>query len=148
MSEHDRKLQFKKICQMYGKDLQRFIYTLTRKDQFATEEIFQNTMLEALKCLSNLRDSRKMKSWIYSIAKAESNRYYAANPMDHRLNFKEAEEDGVWTPAENCSDFTADIANKDLVRGMINRLTEEEQQICILYYYYDLPLREFIRAAA
>lgn len=42
---------FEEICNLYSKDLQRFIYSLTRKDQYAMEEIFQNTIVEALKGL-------------------------------------------------------------------------------------------------
>ena len=70
---------FEEICTIYSKNLQRFIYSLTRKDQFAMEEIFQNTILEAFQGLNNLRDVDKMKTWIYSIAKTEAKRYYLKN---------------------------------------------------------------------
>ncbi len=35
---------FQELCQTYSKDLQKFIYTITRQDNFAMEEVFQNTM--------------------------------------------------------------------------------------------------------
>lgn len=132
--------QFEKVCMIYSKELQRFIYTLTRKDQFAMEEIYQNTMLGALTGLHYLRDNSKMKAWIFSIAKAESKRYYAANKQAN-FDYGAAPEDES-AGLEYLLDFTKNIEDKEYVRDLINGLTVGEQQLCILHYYYDLPLKE------
>ena len=137
---HNMEL-FENVCIIYSRDLQRFIYTLTRKDPFAMEEIYQNTMLGALKGLDYLRDSSKMKSWIFSIAKAESKRYYAANKPENRSEcVTAAEEDSFGF--EYMMDFTKSIEDKEYVKDLINSLSDEEQQLYILHYYYDLPLKE------
>jgi len=139
--EHQRKQAFEKVCIIYSRDLQRFIYTLTRRDRFAAEEIYQNTMLGALKGLNYLRDSAKMKSWIFSIAKAEAKRYYAASRPENKFGFGAAAENEPSGP-ESVFDFTRSIEDKELVKNLINGLTDEEQQLYILHYYYDLPLKE------
>jgi len=141
ISEKYQKMQiFENICIIYSSDLQRFIYTLTRKDQFAMEEIYQNTMLGALKGLNYLRDSSKMKAWIFSIAKAESKRYYAANRPEMIAY-------GILTGEDSAGldymiDFTKSIVDREYVRALIHGLSDEEQQLYILHYYYDLHLKE------
>lgn len=132
---------FERVCILYSRDLQKFIYTLTRKDQYATEEIYQNTMLGALKGLNFLRDSSKMKSWIFSIAKAEAKRYYAANSPEYNYDCGNAAKEET-AGLEYRIDFTKSIEEKEYVKGLINGLSDEEQQLYILYYYYDLPLKE------
>lgn len=139
--EYQNMQHFEKVCVIYSRDLQRFIYTLTRKDQYAMEEIYQNTMLGALKGLSYLRDSNKMKAWIFSIAKAESKRYYAANRPENNYDcgiVAEEEPAGL----EYWIDFTKSIEERECVKDLINGLSDEEQQLYVLHYYYDLPLKE------
>lgn len=132
---------FEKVCIIYGRELQRFIYTLTRRDAFAAEEIYQNTMLGALKGLNYLRDSSKMKSWIFSIAKAESKRYYASDQKDSRCACGSVPEE-VSFGKECMMDFTKSVEDRDYVKNLIDSLSEEEQQLYILHYYYDLQLKE------
>lgn len=140
-NEYPNRKLFEKVCIIYSKDLQKFIYTLTRKDQFAMEEIYQNTMLGALKGLDYLRDSRKMKSWLFSIAKAEAKRYYASSREENNFDCSsEADDDSA--AAERVLDFTKSIEDKEYVKVLIKGLTDEEQQLYILHYYYDLPLKQ------
>ncbi len=143
MKREDRLLQlFSKVCHIYRDELQRFIYTMTRKDRFATEEIFQNTMVEGLLRLPKLRREEKLKSWLFSIAKMEARRYY------HRYQKTASMEIGggaeVWERAESAAtqDFTNTVANQELLRSLLRELTEEERQMYLLYYYYGVPLRE------
>lgn len=138
--EYQKMQLFEKVCIIYSKDLQRFIYTLTRKDQFAMEEIYQNTMLGALKGLNFLRDSSKMKAWIFAIAKAESKRYYADNKPENNYGIGIVAEDSVGL--EYLFDFTKSIEDRESVKALINSLSDEEQQLYILHYYYDLPFKE------
>lgn len=133
---------FEEICNIYSKDLQRFIYSLTRKDQYAMEEIFQNTLIEAYQGLERLREIDKMKSWIYSIAKAEARRYYSKNQNVLFVNdIAENIQDNIFYES-NFDDFTKMIEDKELIILLLNKLSEEEQQIYILHYYYDIPLKE------
>lgn len=131
---------FEQVCMICSRDLQRFIYTMTRKDWFAMEEIYQNTMLGALKGLHYLQDCSKMKSWIFSIAKAESKRYYAtASPKSSRDCGFEAENTAS---LEYMIDFTKSVEDREYIKDLINALSDDEQQLYILHYYYDLQLKE------
>ena len=139
--EDQRMKLFESVCMACSRDLQKFIYTLTRKDQFAMEEIYQNTMLGALKGLENLRDNRKMKDWLFVIAKEESKRYYAAKKSIMVSEYGLLSEDAR-DSSDDRIDFTKSIEDKEAVKQLINSLSEDEQQLYILHYYYDLPLRE------
>jgi len=131
---------FEKVCLIHSKDLQRFIYTLTRRDRFAMEEIYQNTMLGALKGLNYLRDSSRMKAWIFAIAKAEARRYYAAGKPENFDGCTAAEEGTAGL--DYMLDFTKSIEDKEYVRDLLLGLSDGEQQLYILHYYYDLQLKE------
>lgn len=134
-----RMQQFEKVCLLHNKELQRLIYTLTRRDRFAAEEIYQNTMLGALNGLKYLRDVSKMKAWIFSIAKAEARRYYAAKQANFNCEAV-AEDDSAGFAY--LTDFTKIIEDRDYVSALINGLTSFEQQLYSLHYYYDLTLKE------
>jgi RNA polymerase sigma-70 factor, ECF subfamily len=132
---------FQELYQNYNKDLQRFIYSLTREDHFAMEEIFQNTMVQALQGLSHLRENEKMKSWIFSIAKTEAKRYYSKNNNIIQLEFNEITE-LEWNKTIDYTDFTKAIEDKNFVLSLMNRLTDDESQIFILHFVYNMTLKE------
>lgn len=143
--EYQRECQrmqvFEKACIVYSKELKNFIFTLTRNDPYAAEEIYQNTMLGALTGLNYLRDSSKMKSWIFSIAKAESKRYYAGSrPEKNQGRNIAAGEYPHWP--EHLFDFTKYIEDREYIKSLINCLESGEQQLYILHYFYGLPLKE------
>ncbi len=139
--ECQRMQLFERVCIIYSKELQTFIYTLTRKDQFAAEEIYQNTMLGALKGLWHLRDNRKMKDWIFAIAKEESKRYYVKNNMVRAHEYHFIIED-IQADMDGLIDFTKSIEDKEFVERLINSLSDEAKQLYALHYYYGLPLKE------
>ena len=132
---------FQELCQNYSKDLQRFIFNLARKDNFAMEEIFQNTMVQAIQGLNSLKENEKMKSWLFSIAKIEAKRFYSKNNKYQQFeNIDISELD--WAKGIDYKDFTEAIEDKIFVLSFINRLTEDEHQIFILHYVYDMTLKE------
>lgn len=132
---------FQELCQNYNKDLQKFIFNLTRKDNFAMEEIFQNTMVQALQGLNSLKENEKMKSWLFSITKTEAKRFYSKN-----RKFEQYENTDIleldWNNGIDYKDFTKAIEDKIFVLSFINRLTEEEHQIFVLHFVYDMTLKE------
>ena len=137
---YQRMQMFERTCRIYSEELQRFLCALTKNDQFAMEEIYQNTMLGALTGLNYLRDSRKMKAWLFAIARAESGRYYAAsrikNPDTYRIK---TEEELI--NLDHPLDFTKYIEDRECIKSLMRKLSEYEQQLYILHYYYDLPLK-------
>lgn len=138
---YQRMQLFERICMAYSEDLQKFIYALTRKDQFAMEEIFQNTMVGALKGLPYLRDNKKMRAWIFAIARAEAKRYYAASLSENSYGQDKTIEVKSDRP-EHLFDFTKSIEEKEFINALIESLSDEEGQLCVLHYYYDFSLKE------
>ncbi|MDD4565599.1 MAG: sigma-70 family RNA polymerase sigma factor [Eubacteriales bacterium] len=140
-NEYKKMQLFEKMCSVYGEDIKRFIYALTRNDPLASEEIFQNAMVGALEDLYYLRDNDKMKAWLFAIAKAESKRYYAEkqnkNTYEHFL-FVETELECY----SYLFDFTESIEDKEYIQVLIECLKGAEKQLCVLYYYYGLTLKE------
>lgn len=132
---------FQELCQNYSKDLQKFIFNLTRKDSFAMEEIFQNTMVQALQGLHSLKENEKMKSWLFSIAKTEAKRFYSKNKKFEQFENVEISELD-WNSEIDYKDFTKAIEDKIFVLSFINRLTEEEHQVFVLHFVYDMTLKE------
>jgi RNA polymerase sigma-70 factor (ECF subfamily) len=132
---------FEEICNLYSHDLQRFIYGLTRKDQVAMEEIFQNTMIKALEGLGGLRETDVMKTWIFAIAKGEAKRYYARKKNHESYALSENLGEALFEAAGE-KDFTKVVEDRELIRALVGKLSEEEQQIYLLHYSYDLPLKE------
>ncbi len=134
---------FQELCLNYSRDLQIFIYSLTRKDQYAMEEIYQNTMVQALRGLKNLKDQDKMKSWLFSIAKAEAARHYAKNQRYIQKECNDLSERDLYEFEEiSFEDFTRTIDDKDFLLSLFNRLNEDEHQVFALRYIYDISLKE------
>ena len=137
--ETQRMQQFENVCIIYRRELEKFIYTLTRNDPFAMEEIYQNTMMGALKGLGYLRDSSKMKTWIFSIARAEARRYYAyGKAAKGGCGITEGETAG----SSLGIDFTKWIEDRECFIALLRGLSDEERQLYVLRYYYDMPLKE------
>ena len=90
-------------------------YALTRNDPFASEEIFQNAMVGALKDLYYLRDSSKMKAWILAIAKAESKRYYAEKQKKNNYEYYMFLETDLNQNA-HMYDFTKSIEDRTIAK--------------------------------
>ena len=142
MDKREQRMKlFERACMIYSKELQQFIYALTRKDLYAMEEIYQNTMLSALKGLNRLRDERKLKSWIFVIAKEEARRYYAACINDN-LFANKSKVEGTTSSRGRVTDFTKWVEDREAVKALIDSLEAEEQQLYVLHYFYGLPFKE------
>jgi len=129
---------FEKACRKHSEELYRYICVMTNNDFYAAEEIYQNTMLGAWKGLKDLRDTRKMKAWIFAIAKAESGRYYS-HVKGRQLHHMRMERD--LGGCEGLYDFTKYVEDQECIRNLMKDLSGTEQQIYILHYYYDMPLK-------
>lgn len=134
-----KRKEFEKICVLWGKELQRYIFSLTRDDLFATEEIYQNTMVSALTGLACLRDCSRIRPWVFAIAKAEARRYYAAGKadlLDVCAVGDATQESDVMT------DFTKHVEERELLKILSGNLTGEELRLYVLHYYYGMALKE------
>ena len=65
--EGAKKLEFLEIYHQYATKIKRFILALV-KDQWATEDLLQETFLRVQQGLQTLKDPTKLSSWIFRIA--------------------------------------------------------------------------------
>jgi RNA polymerase sigma-70 factor (ECF subfamily) len=139
----DGRAYFETIYDAYWLEIKRFIYVETGRNAEFAEDIFQNTWENAFRYLHTLKDESKARAWLYAIAKNEAKRCFAkrraefftrAIPLD--------EENGVDVEDLSESTFPEAFANAELLVGLLNRLTDEEQQLILLHYCYDMRLKE------
>ena len=141
MSASNKK--FEKIYSEYYAEIRRFIYTIARRDPDITDDISQNTWQNAWRYIGSLRDESSVRSWLYAIARNEAKRYYANR---HTAFFSTAltldEEEAEELVDEPDSAFPDELANSDLLAKLLDRLGPEEQRLILLYYAYEVDLRE------
>ncbi|MDR1271890.1 MAG: sigma-70 family RNA polymerase sigma factor [Clostridiales Family XIII bacterium] len=134
---------FDQLYERYHGDIRRFIYTAARRDGFATDDIAQNTWSNACKYLHTLKNAASARPWLYSIARNEAARYFAAKQMkfyDHALPIDGEETAGL--PDEGAERFPEALADRDELARLLGKLGDGEQQLIILHYYYDMELKE------
>ena len=140
MNEQEK---FKEIYDKYWLEIKRFIFVETGRDAALTDDIFQNTWMNAYNYLSSLKDESAVRAWLYSIAKNETRRYFYKNKTrilsdintDTDDEFKAIED-------EEASEYPDTLANEEVLVKLLAKLNPAEQQLILLHYYYDLPIIE------
>lgn len=142
--EKDRLRSLEEDLLKYSRDVQKFIFTLTY-DQYAMEEVFQNTLLRAYESLPKLREPGKMVPWLFEIAKTETIRHYNKEKKWNR--FKEMSIDDV--KDESLEDDVAVILEKlehaKEVVDLLNLLKPKYASVIRAHYIYKLPLIEIAK---
>ena len=134
--------EFNAIYDAYFLEIKKFIFTIARRDTSITDDIFQNTWENAYRYFHTLKDVDSVRAWLYTIARNETKRWYSqkTNKMFTEIDSIDAED--APEILDDTVDFPEELANKDLLAKTINKLSEEEQQLIILNYYYDISLKE------
>jgi RNA polymerase sigma-70 factor (ECF subfamily) len=134
---------FEELYETHGRGIKRFIFTQSRCDAEATEDIFQNTWENVFRYLHTLRERSAAKSWLYSIAKNEATRYYSRVDRNMPQFILSIDDDDAPDPAdEDAEAFPDALADTDQLAGLIGKLTDAEQQLMLLHYSYDMSLSE------
>ena len=109
------------------------------------DDAVQDTMIEAMSCMGNLRDPSKLKSWLLVIAKRIGLKYVVAEKSGNECSFEECVENGMETEfvsdRQLCS-YMSRIDNEELARIINETLSEKEKKVIILYYVYEHKLKE------
>ncbi|MDF3001705.1 MAG: polymerase, sigma-24 subunit, subfamily [Bacillota bacterium] len=140
-NERTRIRLLERACASYERELQQYIYALTRNDSFAMEEIYQNTMLSALRGIYGLREEHKIKDWIFAIAREESKRYYAALKADKAGRQHVTDHEFEWG-STFVTDFTQSVEDRVSIASLISSLKAEERRLYVLHYYYGFPFKK------
>ena len=135
---------FETIYTRYYAEIRRFIFTIARQDPDITDDVSQNTWQNAFSYLGSLKDLSAVRPWLYTIARNEAKRYFANRHNSFFLNVSsiDSDEDPVDVVGEKDSVFPETLANNDLLAGLLGRLSVAEQRLILLYYAYDIDLKE------
>jgi len=105
------------------------------KDQYATEDLMQETYIKMLTNLNQYKKGRNFNAWIVQIAKNLAIDYYRKNK---NLLVRDVNEDEF---VYNVNVDSKPKNNEDL-ESIIKVLNEEERQIILLHIVSDMKFRE------
>jgi RNA polymerase sigma-70 factor (ECF subfamily) len=143
MLMRDKHKYFETLYDAYWLEIKRFIYVEARRDAGLAEDIFQNTWENAFRYLHTLKDESKARAWLYSIAKNEAKRYFSNHRTEFFLRTVSSDDENGPDPEDFAeSAFPEVLADADFLIGLLNRLSDEEQQLILLHYCYDMRLKE------
>ncbi|MDR2156998.1 MAG: RNA polymerase sigma factor [Clostridiales Family XIII bacterium] len=137
------QLCFETVYDAYWLEIKRFVYVEARRDAESAEDIFQNTWENAFRYLHTLKDVRKVRAWLYAIARNEAKRHFAGRrPVFSVQTMSREDGEEIDVEDETAGLFPEALANEDLLIGLMNKLTDEEQQLILLHYGYDMRLND------
>src|SRR5699024_8097527 len=99
--------EFKKIYQLYFKDVYYYILSLSRDKQLA-EDITSETFLKAINAIDKFRGDTKLRVWLCQIAK---NEYFSYLRKNERIDLKGNLDDII--EKEDTYMFENDIVSRD-----------------------------------
>jgi RNA polymerase sigma-70 factor (ECF subfamily) len=131
--------EFKKLYELYSKDLFNYLYYLTNNYSLA-EEIVQETFYQAFKSIHRFRGESKVKTWLFQIAKHLYYNHLRANPFPSHSHFDEGKESvaNLETP-ETILQKQEDERN---LHYAITKLKEPYKQVVILRAFSELSFKE------
>ncbi len=129
-------MNFADIYDEYYNRIKKFILTVT-KDEWATDDLLQETFIRVKKNLQEVRDTSKLSSWIYRIS------YNLC--LDHLKKRKRA----LLSPLENEPSFEIPLLKRieqqqmgDCVQGKIKMLKQPMRIIIDLYEIMEFTHKE------
>lgn len=127
--------EFEMIYDEYFKDVYKFVLTLSKNPAVA-EDVVQDTFIKALKNINSLKDSTKIKSWLFQIAKNTYLTYITKN-------IKHISVDEIEIASTNNEE--TDFLNKDMVktvRKVLHKLKEPYKEVFYLRVFANLSFKE------
>ncbi len=133
--------QFEDIVQKHQRDILNFHYRLVG-NRFEAEDLAQETFLKAYNKLESLKEQKKVKSWLYSIARNVTIDFFRRNknhsiPLDSVILENYARATAV--------DYRQDVMQSEVsqeLKKCLQLLSEEDQMIVKLLYYEGFSYQE------
>jgi RNA polymerase sigma-70 factor (ECF subfamily) len=136
--------RFETLYERYAQEIKRFLYTIARRDPEATNDVFQNTWMNAWRYLGSLKEDGAARAWLYAVAKNEAKRYYSTRrqgPAAEPVSLDDA--DSVFEPLDETeSRFPDALCDADQLKGLLAALPDGDQQLILLHYAYGIALAE------
>jgi RNA polymerase sigma-70 factor (ECF subfamily) len=104
----------KEVWKTYAKDLRRFIFSKVKNDAI-TEDILQDTFIKVHTKLHTLKDSDKLKSWVFSIARYTVLDFFKTSKLSYATEVIEIEAEAE----------TSEHNEQDCLRGIVKNLPKK-----------------------
>ena len=135
---------FESLYEKYALEIKRFLFTIARKDHEATNDIFQNTWINAWRYLGSLKEEGAARAWLYTIAKNEAKRFYSTHGMEPAFDpvYLDDDASGEDPQDEIESRFPEMLCDADQLKRLLAELSESDQQLILLHYAYGVTAIE------
>ncbi|MDR0886944.1 MAG: sigma-70 family RNA polymerase sigma factor [Clostridiales Family XIII bacterium] len=142
--ENDNTIFFEKLYRTHKNEIAKFIYAMMESESTAADDIFQCVWRNAFRYLDSLENRDKARAWLYAIARTEIKHYFSKRTINLPIERGTDDEDSIFEEPEDMrsSDFPQALADADLLIQLLNQLDISQQRIVILYYYYDMSLKD------
>lgn len=122
------------------------------KSPSLAEDIVQETFLENMQTIRNLREPAAFPSWLKTLAYHQCTRYYKKKESRHEIILDSAESSPLFDSIpEERSAYIPDtsVEQKDLretLQSMLDSLPETQSSALRMFYYDELPLKSIAQA--
>jgi RNA polymerase sigma-70 factor (ECF subfamily) len=143
----NQEMKFEELYDAYWLEIKKFIFVQARRDTELTEDIFQNTWMNAYRYLSTIRDPGTARAWLYAIARNEAKRYFHERRVwlfPEGISAAQDDEGGTTLEQEDeaAGTFPEALADADLLKRLLGGLSDAEQQLILLRYAYDMSIKD------
>lgn len=122
-----------RLVRKYYQEIYNYIYRRTSNQEVA-EDLTQETFFKLTKAIGRYVPTAKFSTFLYSIAHNTVIDYYRTA----KTGVEEMPEQ--WEESKS-----AQVEDKILVEGILKKLSEEQRECLILYYYQQLKYKEIAR---
>ncbi|MFD1416947.1 RNA polymerase sigma factor [Oceanobacillus jeddahense] len=131
--------EFKKLYELYSKDLFSYLFFLTNNHALA-EELVQETFYQAFKSIHRFRGESKVKTWLFQIAKHLYYNHRRENPFPANLHFDDERDSGANT--ETPETILQKKEDEENLYDAIAKLREPYKQVVVLRTFSELSFKE------
>lgn len=123
---------FGQIVEKYKESLYSFIF-YSIKNEAAAQDIYQDTLLKALKQIKNYREEGNFKAWLFTVARNNITDYFRANAK--MASLPEDENADIFPSQDNTEKQALSKISLDNILDKIEELPEKDKEIILLRQY-------------
>lgn len=128
-------LAFEILVKRYQKRLFSFVYRVVR-DQFASEEVIQDTFYNIYKTIDRIETNRKFSTYLFSAARNQAISYLRSIHKTIPITEQEIDDD------ESIYEKLIAIEKKQTVNQALSKIESKYRRVLKFYYFDDLSYEQ------